>query len=283
VEQHWDEGIADPLVFAVMNRASTSRGHELTPRGTQIDVDLITEEQTLIPHRQTTHTQVAAATASPRGPSLEAVMQRTKKLDFVQVPLLANGLPTGPDATTTIRWRYEAYNAAVDVRDGALAAALVSSETARYYERSRWAALSADRATLESMPLGQRLTALMLRHASSRDELERMDGADVIAFTIRAGWTGGSTGLEVRAVRIEGDVAHVLHGDDEVELELPLFVRERGEWLQDLAPMLELAEPLLAESLAELADDQNEALVKMLSLIDGHHPGDDIWTPLIAR
>lgn len=169
------------------------------------------------------------------------------------------------------------YQAAVNRRDGAAAARLVTRETRAYYGRMRDMAVSAPEAAVRAAPLMDRVSILLYRHRVPAAELRALAPEAAFARTIEGGWVAASEEdplAEGSRAFGEGDRAVLRFGGDEVP-----FLREDGAWRWDMMPMILGASDEFSEGL-ESQEEEDEFVLFVLQQSDGRAPSPDIWQPL---
>lgn len=181
----------------------------------------------------------------------------------------------GADAEA-IRNVVRQYQDAIQRRDGAAAARLVTRGTRDYYARLRDLAVSATEEQVRAAPLMDRVTILLYRHRTAPGELRAVPADAAFAYTIDAGWVTATEGEELASrsqVYGQGDRA-ILRYDGDTH-----FVREDGVWRWDMMPLILAASAELADGLAA-PEEEDEFLMFVLKQSDGRDPSPDIWQPL---
>lgn len=182
---------------------------------------------------------------------------------------------TGADAQA-VRDVVRQYQAAVNQRDGAAAARLVTAETRAYYGRLRDLAVSASEAEVRAMPLMERINVLMYRHRIPADELRALPAGEAFAYTIQNGWVDATDGEEVASqgeVYGEGDRAVLRYGED-----MP-FARESGAWRWDMMTMIRGVGATIGADF-DTPEEEEEFLMLVLRMSNGREPSPDLWRPL---
>jgi hypothetical protein len=182
---------------------------------------------------------------------------------------------TGPDAEA-VRDVVRQYQAAIERRDGAAAARLVSRDTRAYYSRLLGMAVSATEEQVRAAPLMDRVTILLYRHRTPAGELRALAPDQAFAHTISAGWVTATDGEELASRSEafgEGDRA-ILRYDGDTH-----FVREEGAWRWDMMPLIQAATAEMEQGMSS-REEQDEFLMFVLKQSDGRDPSPDIWQPL---
>ena len=148
--------------------------------------------------------------------------------------------PAEQAAVGDVWWR---YLQAVRQRDGAAAAATVTAATLARYDGLRDAALHADRAVLERLPLTDQLTVMVWRARVPVAVLRGGDARALLASSVEVGLNGDGTSSGLADAVPDGDIAvgHYLRGTDG-SMATVRFRRESGVWRLDLRSLLDAAE-----------------------------------------
>src|SRR5262249_21705731 len=140
-----------------------------------------------------------------------------------------------------IRQTFEAYREAVSAHNGKAAADLVTSSSISKYQEFHDLAVTADKPTLESLPIASRFFVMMLRHRIDADLLKSMDGKAVFAHAVDQDWMGnkgvvqaGVGNINIREPRATGTITI----DGKRTSEDWNFVKEEGSWKLDVVPQI---------------------------------------------
>jgi hypothetical protein len=179
------------------------------------------------------------------------------------------------------------YVAALQARDGAAAAALVTAGSLVREEQLRDMALAAPPDMVAALPMTDRLTVLRLRHEFTAEELRPLAGTDLVRLTVEEEWTSPKplAVLTVTGAEVDGDAAtlDVERAGEAVPVRLVLR-REEGAWKLDLVELARGSDPALAETLAFRAARAKVPLDEVLRWViedsSGHLVDKDLWQPL---
>ena len=179
------------------------------------------------------------------------------------------------------------YLAALQARDGAAAAALVTAGSLAREETLRDLALTAPPEAVAALPMADRLAVLRLRHEFTADELRPLSGADLLGLAVAEEWTSPKplSVLTVTGAALDGDTAtlRVERAGEAVPVRLVLR-REQGAWRLDLVELARGSDAALAETLAFRATRAKVPLDEVLrwSIEDssGHLVDKDLTQPL---
>ena len=179
------------------------------------------------------------------------------------------------------------YLAALQARDGAAAAALVTAGSLAREETLRDLALTAPPEAVAALPMADRLAVLRLRHEFTADELRPLGGADLLGLAVAEEWTSPKplAVLTVTGAALDGDTAtlRVERAGEAVPVRLVLR-REQGAWRLDLVELARGSDAALAETLAFRATRAKVPLDEVLRWAiedsSGHLVGKDLTQPL---
>ena len=179
------------------------------------------------------------------------------------------------------------YLAALQARDGAAAAALVTAGSLAREETLRDLALTAPPEAVAALPMADRLAVLRLRHEFTADELRPLGGADLLGLAVAEEWTSPKplSVLTVTGAALDGDTAtlRVERAGEAVPVRLVLR-REQGAWRLDLVELARGSDAALAETLAFRATRAKVPLDEVLRWAiedsSGHLVDKDLTQPL---
>jgi hypothetical protein len=140
---------------------------------------------------------------------------------------------------------FSAFRSAVGEGKVEQAALLLSDETVAWYEKLRWAALTATEAHLETLPTTQVLGILSLRHHFSKTELKATTGRMFLAKALMADPASAKAldRIEVEGITYKRDVAvaNIRHNRKPAADVVLTFRKQGGTWKWDLAQYSEQA------------------------------------------
>jgi hypothetical protein len=195
--------------------------------------------------------------------------------------------PALADAGPAVRDAFARYVAALEARDGATAATLVTAAGLAREEHLRDLALTAPRATVAALPHSDLLAILRLRHEFTAAELRPLGGADLVRIAVEEAWSSPKplAVLTVTAVEEAGDTAtlRVARAGEPVPVRLVLR-REQGGWKLDLAELARGADAAFAQTLSFRAERAKVPVDEVLRWViedsSGHLVDKDLWQPL---
>jgi hypothetical protein len=180
---------------------------------------------------------------------------------------------------------FAVYKSALARRDGARAAAAVSSNSLAYYDRMRKLALSAPKSELDGLEGTERMLVLGLRHRAPLDLLESGTPEDLLAYAVNAALVSDTAvaKTELGEVTIRGDLARCwIVVDGQPTRGVLQFALEDGEWKFDLEFAMRSSAGLIAALAGQSGMSENEAIFELLSRGSGEPVGPDIWKPPLA-
>lgn len=179
------------------------------------------------------------------------------------------------------------YVAALQARDGAAAAALVTAGSLVREEQLRDMALAAPPDMVAALPMTDRLAVLRLRHEFTAEELRPLAGADLVRLAVEEGWTSPMplAVLTVTGAAVNGATATlaVKRAGEDVPVRLVLR-QEEGAWRLDSVELARGSDDALAQSLAFRAGRAKVPVEEVLRWAiedsSGHLVDKDLWQPL---
>lgn len=177
------------------------------------------------------------------------------------------------------------FKAAAIAGDGAAAVRELSTETLRYYERVRRAALLATEEELRKTSVDFRFQVLLLRGRMPVEELVAVDGAGLAARYVSQGWINVEHLSEIA-------LANVIHTDRGAEVRYAdsqglttsrlVFRREQNGWKFDLSAAAWMQRRFLDHQMEKQGLNEDELLAAMIREAIGDRPAADLWKPLQA-
>ena len=192
------------------------------------------------------------------------------------------------DGPAAVAQSFAAYKQALIDGDGAKASTLTSSDTHAYLKQTLDRALTMQAGDLQTLPLLDQISVLMLRHNMKTEELRAMKDGDPVAYAVdqKAFDMNEVEKLEAESFTVTGAQAQAplsnLTGSP-----IPVnvhFKEEAGAWrfdlLSSIAPFRAVFESQ-AGMLAALnkADGSNAVVPLIIHLITGRAPDANIWNP----
>lgn len=185
--------------------------------------------------------------------------------------------PAGEEA---VRAAFQAYKTSVLEQQGVNAADRVTSGTLDAYQRYRELALNGDRATLQALPITDRLQVLIIRHRVPTAQLHAMNGRAVFIYAVDRGWIGRESveRTSIGRVKVDGDIATA--GMRMGQAETPLnfeFLYQQGQWRFNLMPVIRMSESVFAQMAEQYGIGENQLVMNLVGAVSGQPVDDSIW------
>jgi hypothetical protein len=193
--------------------------------------------------------------------------------------------PESPEAAAVKRGFAE-YKAALKQRDGVRAAAAVSSNSFRYYDRMRRLALSAARDELEQLEGTERMLVLALRQQAPLELLANGTPEELVAHAVTTdAITDTSVArTELGEIRREGDLSRGWIIVDGTPMQGVLqFALEGDRWKFDLEFAMKSSAGLIAAIAKESGLPEDEVILILLGQGGRQPVGPEIWQPPMPK
>ena len=200
-------------------------------------------------------------------------------------PIAVPELPEAAEAAE-VRRGFAEYKAALKQRDGARAAAAVSGNSFRYYDRMRKLALSAPRDELVLLEGTERMLVLALRQQAPLELLVNGTPEELVAYavTTQAMTDTSVARTELGEIRAEGDLARGwIVVDDKPMQGVLQFVREGDRWKFDLEFAMKASAGLIAAIAKQSGLPEDEVILKLLEQWMQQPVGPEIWRPPVPK
>jgi len=191
--------------------------------------------------------------------------------------------PATDEEAAAIKACYAAYEQAVLDQDGEAVIEHIATPSIEYSENLRKLILTADKKTVQSLSIFQKLSVLRCRLQMSAAELQQMSGKDFFAHGIEKGWTDKDSVAQndLGKISVTGTTAKAFH----VYLDQPTpfqwtFRKEDGKWKFDpyAATFIEFA---LEKVVKQSGQSENEYLITLVELITEEKVDESIWQPML--
>lgn len=181
---------------------------------------------------------------------------------------------------------FQDYRSAILDRRGEAAAGLVTTQTIGEYERYVGWALSADRATLESLSLINRFQVFLLRQRIPVETLKRLDGRSAFVYAVDRDWIGKDSVVRTTlgTVTVAGNraSAEVLVGGQRAPHRFQ-FSKENGSWRFDLVQLLPSTDQALKTVARQRGMSEDEFIFSLIESVSGRRVEPTIWVPVQKR
>jgi len=194
-------------------------------------------------------------------------------------------IPESPDAAAVKRGFAE-YKAALEQRDGPRAAAAVSGNSFRFYDRMRALALSAPREELARLEGTERMLVLALRQQAPLELLLNGTPEELVAHAVAtdAITDTGVARTELGEIRREGELARGwILVEGKATQGVLQFVLEGDRWKFDLEFAMKSSAGLIAAIAAQSGLSEDEVILELLAEGTGQPIGPEIWLAPVPR
>lgn len=185
--------------------------------------------------------------------------------------------------TTAVRECFNRYKSAILNDRGEEAAGYVDSRTLQYYSTMLELVKHADSTTLSTYSFFNKLMVLIVRHRTTKEELEPMDGKALLIYAINSGMVGKNSVArnEIGTVTVDDSFATGQLVNDGKPTPLNFhFYREEGQWKLDLTALFPTAETAMKAMVVESGEPEDEFLLTLLEMTTGQKPDASVWQPL---
>ncbi len=161
---------------------------------------------------------------------------------------------------------FEKARTALQQKQGAALAPLLSQATVQKLESVRMAARKGDMVAISRLEPAEKFAAMGLRRYLSSTELRRMELGDLVDHAVQKGWLGPNVIAQstLGPVRVKGDRASALLLVNNKPALVPAdFVREGGNWRFDLTSVFSFSGQML-KSVAAMSGKTDDAYINDL-------------------
>lgn len=186
-------------------------------------------------------------------------------------------------AEQLIKQSFANYKSGILNDKGAEAVEHVDSRTIRYYQDILESTKTADSTEVNDMSIMDKLMVFSIRHRTSREDILKFDGKQLLVYAIQEGMVG------------KNSVANNAIGDVELDdsfakgqlvangTPAPMyfhFYKEQGDWKIDLTSIFPIANQAFQKMADESGQAENDFLFMLLEMITGNKPTQTIWEPI---
>lgn len=182
-----------------------------------------------------------------------------------------------------IKQVYEKYRYSILNDDGKQAFLCVDSRTKKYYGQLLQWALKDDSTTLEQHSLVDKFTVLAIRAKASKEEILSFDSSGLFIYAVNHGMVGknGVANQKIAEPVMDSTFAKTNLIVNEKESSIALhYYKEENEWKIDITHLLPMASASLRNMVDESGMTENEFIMDLLRILEGHTPKASIWLPL---
>jgi hypothetical protein len=208
-----------------------------------------------------------------------------KKRTFILLPLavLLCGCSNDKADKEAIQKVFDNYKTAILAGDGNAAAASVTQETLDQYQKYVDWALHADRATVQSLSVLDKMQVLMMRHRIPRDKWQGMTGEKVFVYAVNNNWIGKD---QVQAAELGEINLFVFQASADAIMNKRktrsrfFFLKEKGAWKYDLMRLMQGFDAALKSEIKRIRMSPDQFIFNALEHANGTKPTDSIWEPI---
>jgi hypothetical protein len=208
-----------------------------------------------------------------------------KKRAFILLPLavLLCGCSSEKADKEAIEKVFDAYKTAILAGDGNAAAASVTQETLDQYQKYVDWALHADRATVQSLSLLDKMQVLTMRHRIPRDKWQGMTGEKAFVYAVNNNWIGKD---QVQAAELGEINLFVFQASADAIMNKRkthsrfFFLKEKGAWKYDLIRLMQGFDSALKSEIKRIRMSPDQFILNTLDHLSGTKPTDSIWEPI---
>lgn len=175
------------------------------------------------------------------------------------------------------------YRSAVLDQRGKDAVQLLSKATIDEYQKYVDWALKADKKTLESLSMMNRLQVMTLRHRVEPETLRKLTGKSAIIHAVDRNWIGKNGVIRTSLGKIDvvenSATAEVIIGERKTPQRFQ-FNKENGVWKFDLVRVMMNINAAFKETAKRAGMSENEFIFHALESISGKKVDDSIWVPV---
>jgi hypothetical protein len=178
------------------------------------------------------------------------------------------------------------YKAALKLRDGARAAATISSNSLAYYDRMRTLALSGTREELGTLEGTERMLVLALRLQAPPELLAQGTPEELVAYAVTndAMTDTGVADTDLGEISARGDLARGwILVDGAPTPGVLQFVREGGRWKFDLEFAMKSSAGLIAAIAEKNGVSEDDVILELLGQGAQRKVGPEIWRPPVPK
>lgn len=197
---------------------------------------------------------------------------------------MALAAPAAAGPAAAVERSFDAYKAALEQRDGAAAAAMISGNSLAYYDHMRDLALTAERRHLSVLDGTERMLVLSLRHSAPLELLKTASPAALVAYAVDEGLVSdvAIAKTELGEITVVDDRARCwIVIDGEPTRGVMQFVREAAGWKFDLEFAMRSSEGLIGALAVQSGMSEDAVILQLLSQAEGRPVDPGIWDPLV--
>ena len=179
---------------------------------------------------------------------------------------------------------FQKYKNAILNDKGTLAANLLDSRTVNYYSTILDDVKTADSLEVDSMGIMDKMTVLIMRHSTPKNDLLKFDGKSLLIYAIDNGMVGKNSA-------VNAELGEVTTHDDFAKAEFLVngqktpfffhFYREDNVWKIDLTHLFSLVSMSFKKMIQGSGENENDFILNLIEISTGKKPTENIWKPII--
>ena len=182
---------------------------------------------------------------------------------------------------------FEQYRTAILSGDGEEAVQYLNQASINYYDDMLKDALYLKESEFEERTILDKLMILRLRMNFSAKELKKMNGRELIVYSIQKGWIGKSSVINIELseeTKIKGDWAtiEVMKNGQGSGLHF-IFQKENDIWKFDIQEILKIANMSLAYLIKQSDYTEKEFIEMVLENTDNKKVSQSYYKPLLKK
>jgi ABC-type transport system substrate-binding protein len=185
-----------------------------------------------------------------------------------------------------IRACFDGYKKAILKDKGEKAVGFLDSSTIAYYGRVLELVRYGDSATVDGLPLIDKINVLTIRHQADPVQVRDVDARELLVYAIDEGLVGKASVERntLGEVYVDGDSATGQLVADGMPTPLAFgFRKETGTWKFDLTSIFEISNEAIRMLIDGSGESDNVFIFSMLELAGDRRPDAAIWEPFSSR
>lgn len=175
------------------------------------------------------------------------------------------------------------YKQAILNDQGEKAVDYVDTKTIQYYSKVLDWVKNADSASVEKFNILDKLMVLSVRHRTSREDIHKFDGKELLVYAIKSGMVGKSSvmTISIGEVKINGNSAkgQIVSNGQKSPYNFE-FNLENNQWKVDLTSIFDISAPAFKRLIQIGGDSENDYLMSVLEMVSNKKPDSSIWKPI---
>ncbi len=182
---------------------------------------------------------------------------------------------------------FEQYRTAILVGDGETAVQYLNQASINYYDDMLKDALYLKESEFEERTILDKLMILRLRMNFTAKELKKMNGRQLIVYSIQKGWIGKSSVINIEIseeIKIKGDWAtiEVMQNGQSSGLNF-IFQKENDIWKLDIKEIFKISNMTLAYLVKQSDYTEKEFIEMVLENTDNKKVSKSYYKPMLKK